>query len=161
MLGRLEAYKRVDLIIAAFDAQSEPGQLVILGDGPDRDRLAALACAARRGGDIRLLGRVDDLEVKRWLRTSRAIVSMSEHEAFGLVAVEAIAAGATAILSELPAHREVRDLLPSETVVLASSRSLPSELTRALRRRGTNQGRMVRDWPQAAAEHLALYESLG
>jgi glycosyltransferase involved in cell wall biosynthesis len=160
VLGRMEAYKRIDLAIAAFDSCSEPGQLVVLGDGPDRDRLSALARSARRADDIRLLGRVDDVEVKRWLRTARAVVSMSEHEAFGLIAIEAVAAGSNAILSELPAHREVQQLLPAGTATIVNSDSAPAALDDALRRTGENQVRTVRSWPEAAAEHVTLYESL-
>lgn len=130
-VGRLERYKRVDRLIEAFaelayqglDGAGGPGspgglagfggaQLVIVGAGPDRARLTALASRLAAAGApgtaaIRFPGRIGDDELHRWLRTARVLCSLSEHEAFGLAPAEALVAGARVVLSDIPAHREL------------------------------------------------------
>lgn len=166
VLGRLEGYKRVDRTLEAFGRTTVHGQLVIIGDGPDRSRIEALVAANPRSTAIRLLGQVADPSVHRWLRTCRALVSMSEHEAFGLVAVEAAAGGARALLSDLPAHREVRELLPPGAVTLIPDvAGLPTEMDLVLRATPplASSGRTladVRSWADAAAEHVELFEAV-
>ena len=154
--GRLEPYKRVDRVIAAFERLAPAGRLVVVGDGPDRDRLEALA-----GPRVRFLGRVDDADLARWLRTARGVVSLSAHEAFGLVAAEGVAAGARAVLSDIPAHREVAAMLgDAATVVDADDLdAVVTALGDALA--WPNEGpRPVRGWRDVAADYLALYEGV-
>jgi glycosyltransferase involved in cell wall biosynthesis len=85
-VSRLVPYKRIDLIVAAF--RDLPGhQLVVIGDGPERARIAALA-----GPNVRLLGQVTDAERDRWLGTARAFIFAAEED-FGIAPVEAQARG--------------------------------------------------------------------
>jgi glycosyltransferase involved in cell wall biosynthesis len=88
-LGALVPYKRVDLTIEAFKGSDR--RLVVIGDGPERDRLRSIA-----GSNVRFLGRVDDAEVADWLGRCRALVH-SGVEDFGIALVEALAAGAPVI----------------------------------------------------------------
>jgi glycosyltransferase involved in cell wall biosynthesis len=156
VVGRLEPYKRVDRVLDAFGRVPSPGQLVVVGEGPDRGRLEP---AAGRG--VRFLGRVSDDDLARWLRTARGVVSLSAHEAFGLVAAEGVAAGARAVLSDIPAHREVAAMLGPAAVVVdaddldAVAAALDGALTTP------NDGpRPVRSWRDVAADYLALYERI-
>ena len=105
-LGRLEAYKRVDRLMEAFGRVDRDAQLVVVGDGPERARLQEAAAAAAPGR-VRVLGRVSDDEVARWLTTARVVVSLSELEAFGLTLLEGASVGAAVVASDIPAHREV------------------------------------------------------
>jgi glycosyltransferase involved in cell wall biosynthesis len=159
VLGRLEQYKRVDEVLREFGNCRADGRLVIVGDGPDRLRLESLAAQGQRAGDVQFLGRVSDGQVARWLRTATAVVSLSEHEAFGLVALEGVTAGATALLSDIPAHREVANLANGRVVLVPPHD--PSGLRGQLERlllggRGDPVG--LRSWAEVAAEHLAVYE---
>ena len=88
-LGALVPYKRVDLTIEAFRGSDR--RLLVIGDGPDHDRLRSMA-----GSNVRFLGRVDDAEVADWLGRCRALVH-SGVEDFGIALVEALAAGAPVI----------------------------------------------------------------
>jgi glycosyltransferase involved in cell wall biosynthesis len=79
------AAKRIDLAIAAAGRAGHG--LDIVGDGPERRRLEAIA-----GPDVRFLGRLTDAEARERLARCTALV-MPGREDFGLVAVEAQASG--------------------------------------------------------------------
>jgi glycosyltransferase involved in cell wall biosynthesis len=88
-LCRLVPNKRVDLVVEAFNRTGLP--LVVIGDGPERRRLEAMA-----GPRIRFLGRCSDSEANGWLERCRAYV-YAGLEDFGIAPVEAMAAGAPVI----------------------------------------------------------------
>ena len=88
-LCRLVPYKRVDLVVEAFNRTGLP--LVVIGDGPERARLQALA-----GPNVTLLGRLGQAEVTGWLGRCRAYV-YAGLEDFGIAPLEAMAAGAPVI----------------------------------------------------------------
>ncbi len=87
-VARLLPYKNVDLVIEA--AASIPGlDVVIVGDGPERVRLEALA--ARLGG-AHLLGRVQDSQLS-WLYENCEGLVAASFEDFGLSPLEAASFG--------------------------------------------------------------------
>ncbi|HEX4704691.1 MAG TPA: glycosyltransferase family 4 protein [Pseudonocardiaceae bacterium] len=150
-VGRLEPYKRVDRLIRAF--ASVPARLVVIGDGPDRARLEGLA-----GDRVRFLGRIDDGELWRWYRTARVVCSLSEHEAFGLTAAEAVAAGARVVLSDIPAHAEL-----GRATRLVSAAACDAEvaavLTEVLRDKGPGPSADgMPTWDDVAARLVELYD---
>ncbi|MEL7060019.1 MAG: glycosyltransferase [Acidobacteriota bacterium] len=84
-VSALVPYKRLDL---AIDACERLGvDLTIVGDGPERKRLAA-----RCRQHARLLGHVDGRELQRLLRSARLFVQPGVED-FGIATVEALAAG--------------------------------------------------------------------
>lgn len=84
-VGRLVPYRRLDVLIEAFNQLGRP--LVIAGSGRDRARLEALAKP-----NITFLGRVPDAELPRWLAHCRAFMWPGEED-FGIAPVQAMAAG--------------------------------------------------------------------
>jgi glycosyltransferase involved in cell wall biosynthesis len=88
-LCRLVPNKRVDVVVQAFNRTGLP--LVVIGDGPERRRLEAMAAPT-----IRFLGRCGDAEANAWLERCRAYV-YAGLEDFGIAPVEAMAAGAPVI----------------------------------------------------------------
>jgi glycosyltransferase involved in cell wall biosynthesis len=125
---------------------------VVVGDGPDRARLAAMA-----HGDVRFVGRIGDDELRRWYRTARVVCSLSEHEAFGLTAAEAVVAGARVVLSDIPAHAELgRGSLVSAG---ADDAEVAAVLTQALRDSGPGPGAEgIASWDDVAGQLVALYD---
>ena len=84
-VSRLVRYKRVDVIVAAFNRLGLP--LVVVGRGPERDALAAAA-----GPNVEIAGELDDRAVASVLAEARGFV-IAAVEDFGIAPVEAQAAG--------------------------------------------------------------------
>jgi glycosyltransferase involved in cell wall biosynthesis len=104
VVSRLAPEKGVDVAIDACRLADTP--LVIAGDGPERDALAARASAA--ASTVRFAGHVDDAELAR-LRADAAIalVPSRSAETFGLAAAEAMAAGLPVAASRVGALGEL------------------------------------------------------
>lgn len=85
VVSRLVAYKRIDLAVRAFTASGK--KLVIIGDGPDRARLEAMA-----GPSVTFLGRAPDETVTEMMATCRAYIFPGSED-FGITPVEAQACG--------------------------------------------------------------------
>jgi glycosyltransferase involved in cell wall biosynthesis len=88
VVSALVPYKRVDAAIEAAHLAGVP--LKIVGDGPERARLTALA--RRTGADVEWLGRVSDEDVRDAYRGAAAVILPGEED-FGIVPVEAQACG--------------------------------------------------------------------
>jgi len=94
--------------VQAFNRTGLP--LVVIGDGPERRRLEAMA-----GPTVRFLGRLGDAEANAWLERCRAYV-YAGLEDFGIAPVEAMAAGAPVIAYGAGGLRDsVRCLLEGES----------------------------------------------
>ena len=93
-VGRLVYYKGVDILIRAM--VGVPGaKLLVVGDGPLRARLTALARDLDLSGRVAFLGRVSHEEKVACYHASDLLVLPATHraEAFGLVQVEALTCG--------------------------------------------------------------------
>lgn len=108
VLGRLEERKGVAHAIAAVRGHNDRGNdqwhLVVVGDGPQRQRLEALA-----GHDeaITFTGAVDDEQKRRWLRRASAVLAPAlRGESFGLVLLEAMASEVPVVASDIEGYRE-------------------------------------------------------
>ena len=86
-VARLLPYKNVDLVVEAVRAL-DGVELVVVGQGPDRDRIAALAA----GAPVRLLSGVPDARL-RWLYRNASALVAASFEDFGLSPLEANAFG--------------------------------------------------------------------
>ena len=84
-VGRLVPYRRLDVLIEAFNKMGRP--LVIAGSGRDRERLEALA-----GPTVKFLGFVPDADLPDLLARCRAFVWPGEED-FGISPLQANAAG--------------------------------------------------------------------
>ena len=91
-VGRLAREKRNDLLLEAV-ASDATLQCVIVGDGPDRERLESLARERSLNGRVTFVGRVDEDELARLYATCRAVYYAPVDEDFGMVPYEAFLAG--------------------------------------------------------------------
>jgi len=85
MVGRMMRYKRMDLVIRAFNKMKLP--LKIVGRGVEMRNLRKIA-----GPTIEFMGRVSDKELKKIYSRTQAFIFPQEED-FGIVAIEALASG--------------------------------------------------------------------
>lgn len=100
-LGRLTVEKGVELLMAAWDKVAAAGglgvPLVIAGAGPLADTVSRWAAHRH---DVRFVGRLDAAASRAMVARSVAVVVPSRWlETFGLVVVEAMAAGVPAVVA--------------------------------------------------------------
>lgn len=112
-VARLVAHKELEVVVSAFNILGLP--LDIIGDGPEKSHLQALA-----GPNITFSGSLSDEEVARRMARARAFVHMAPED-FGIAVVEAQAAGCPVIAFRGGANRET--VLDGETGLLVPERS--------------------------------------
>lgn len=83
--------KRVDDVIRVFNKVREtvPSKLLLVGDGPERNRIEDLCRDSCNLNDVRFLGKLEAVE--EVLSVSDLFLMPSEKESFGLAALEAMA----------------------------------------------------------------------
>jgi glycosyltransferase involved in cell wall biosynthesis len=102
-VGRLHRQKNQDALLDAWPAvrAEVPGaRLVLLGDGPDREALAARAVEG-----VELYGQTVD--VRSWLAAADVVVQPSRWEGMSLSLLEALAAGRSVVVTDVPGMSEV------------------------------------------------------
>lgn len=95
-IGTLEPKKRFDLTLRAFAIafSGDPRyQLRIGGAGPERNRLESLAASLGIASRVMFLGKLPRDAVAREMAAASAFVLSSDIETFGVVLIEALAAG--------------------------------------------------------------------
>lgn len=97
-LGRLAKEKNVDeLIHNLAEMDSEGIKMVIVGDGPDKERLENLAKECGMANKILFTGMVEPDKVNEYYQMADVFVSASTSETQGLTYIEAIANGLPAV----------------------------------------------------------------
>ncbi|MEU9192552.1 glycosyltransferase [Streptomyces hundungensis] len=164
-LGRLAEAKGVPLLMAAWDELAAGGgvgvPLVIAGAGPLEREVAAWAAGR---DDVRYVGLYDAAQCRKAIARSVAVVAPSTwQEAFGLVVVEAMAAGVPAVAA---GHGAFVELVEDGVAGLLHRPGEPASLASCLRRitaepsRNREMGRAARRRyeqgfsPAVGLEHL-------
>lgn len=172
-VGRLDPRKGVHLLIAAMpEIAARTGgraRLLIVGDSYLRSRLEASVPAPVRG-DVHFLGHVPSADLARWYATGDVFVSpASGNESFGIVLVEAMAAGRAVVASDIPGYRSV--VLPGENGVVVPPGDVPAlaaavaalvgdpDRRRALGERGREHS-FEFAWPRVTDRLEALYRDV-
>ncbi len=171
-IGRLARYKGVDVLLRALERVPDL-RLDIVGTGPEAPRLRTLAQALAITDRVRWYGEYPDEDIPRRMAESHFLVlpSVSVEEMFGLVAVEAMAAGRPVITTDLPSGvREVNShgqtglvvpLRDPEALAKAMSSLMGDAALRA--RMGAEGRRRVAQLftrKSMAEAHIALYERI-
>jgi len=109
-VGRLEyGHKGLDLLTDAWAQASLriDGNLLIAGKGPDEERLFASIRERGLSERVQMLGWLSGEKKLRAISDARLLVVPSRHETFGLVAIDALAAGTPVIAFDIPCLREI------------------------------------------------------
>ena len=173
--GRLLREKRIDMLLEAVARLAKTGRpgplLAVIGDGPDRERLAALAerlglqAAATFHGHLR-----SNTDVWRQLGAAQIAVQPSSREGFGLFPLEAMAAGLPVVYCESP-ESALGELVepgvhgictPADPAALAAALERLLADPEEVRRLGDAARRhaMRYDWSAVAGEMEAAFLSL-
>ena len=114
LVGRLVPYRRIDLLIEAFNKLQRP--LLIAGTGRDRERLEAMA-----GPNVQFLGYVPDRELPNLMARCRAFMFPGEED-FGIAPIQAMAAGRPVIA--YAGGGALETVIPGETGVLFAQQTV-------------------------------------
>ncbi|UUU21824.1 glycosyltransferase family 4 protein [Streptomyces sp. DSM 40750] len=117
-VGRLVEYKRIDLLLRLWERVRPVtgGRLVIVGDGPERGRLEAMA-----GPGVEFAGHVSEAEKHRLLCAAWLLLHPSAVEGWGLVVTEAAVRETPSVAFDVPGLRD--SVVDGETGVLARGES--------------------------------------
>jgi glycogen(starch) synthase len=128
--GRLAVQKGFDVLLQAFAGAGDDlaqHRLLVAGEGRERERLEGLASQLGLPGRVEWLGAADRRRLAELLGGAEVVVVPSRQEPFGIILLEALAAGKPAIASRVGGIPEFADgaalLVPPED---------PAELAAAL-----------------------------
>jgi glycogen(starch) synthase len=111
-LGRLDdAQKGVSLLLDAFARVVDrvTQDLLIAGEGPDRERLERRAADLGISGRVRFLGTIPHEDRFRWLASADVLLMPSRYETFGMVAAESLAVGTPVVAFDIDCLRGLVD----------------------------------------------------
>jgi glycosyltransferase involved in cell wall biosynthesis len=163
-VSRLTEQKGLDVALRALPLLPADTVLVVLGEGPERGALEALARELGVEGRVFVLGRVPD--VAAWLRRATILVHPARWEGFGLAVLEAMLAGLPVVASRVSSLPEL--VVDGETGVLVQPddpSALALGIARALEQRNLGDAgreRAHREFSVArmAERTAALYRAL-
>jgi glycosyltransferase involved in cell wall biosynthesis len=167
-IGALVPQKGVDVLLDAFKevrARLPEVSLVIVGDGPERNRLEQMVEDLGLS-EVAFLGFVDDLE--RVYEKTCLLVLPSREEGFGLVLLEAMARGVPVVATEAGGIPEVLGPEYAALVRPGDRQGLAEVIIRVLEDKGLREElsrlamERVREfsWEKMGKEVDALYEEL-
>lgn len=128
-IGRLDPVKRVPDLLEAIASLPSTYRLNVYGDGVMRSKLERLIVKSNLSGRVQLHGQVTD--VPGAFGTIDLLVLPSDAEGFGLVLIEAMAAGVPVIGTNVDGIRDV--IRAGETGLLVPPRN-PAALAAAIQR---------------------------
>jgi glycosyltransferase involved in cell wall biosynthesis len=88
-VGRINAQKGIETLLRAIAVTTAKPSLDVVGDGPDAERLKALAGELEIADRVRWIGALPQQQLTEYYRSATALVVPSINEGLGLVAVEA------------------------------------------------------------------------
>ncbi|MEU4739985.1 glycosyltransferase family 4 protein [Actinosynnema sp. NPDC023658] len=170
--GRLEWEKGVQDLIAALPRirRAHPGtRLVVAGTGTHRDWLVDQARKHKVRRAVDFVGHLSDRALAAALAAADAVVLPSRYEPFGIVALEAAAAGTPLVASTAGGLGEVvldgvtgLSFAPGDVDALATAvRSVLDDRPAATRRARAAKSRLATDfdWSRIATGTTAVYRS--
>ena len=131
-VDRLDRGTWVGRAIAAMPSLDPSFRLVVVGDGPARNRLRAFADDLRIASRVQFRGAVPEAILCRWLRTASVVLTLGCGHGSGSQLVEACAAGAAVVASDLPVNREAAERIGGGHVIYVPPRGSPLDVADAI-----------------------------
>lgn len=164
-VGNFKAHKNITRMLRAFrkfkSCENSSHQLVLVGEGDERPAEAIEA------SDIHLFSGFSTERLVTIYRHAEAVLQLSKYEGFGLTPLEGMACGTPAIVSDIPALREVCkeaalyanpdsvDNIANQLRLFCNKPPLRQDLARAGYQRAEKFC-----WSQTAEKTVSIYEAL-
>jgi glycosyltransferase involved in cell wall biosynthesis len=158
-VGALAARKGFDLLLDAVAASGIDHDVVLVGDGPEREALERRAQAHGLADRIRFEGQVDRQTAAGFMRGAAIVAIPSRFEGFSLVCREAMLAGRPIVASALPVFPP--ELRNGETGLVVPPDDVPA-LSRALARLAASpaEARALGDAARDAARGFPTWDEV-
>jgi glycosyltransferase involved in cell wall biosynthesis len=161
-VGHLVPRKAHDLVIQALRWLPET-DLIVIGDGPERGALGALAQESGVGDRVRFVGALAQEELRNYYGAADALVLASSREGWANVLLESMACGTPVVASKIGGTPEV--VSAPEAGVLMAERT-PEAVAEAVQRlfaRYPDRGATRRyaekfSWDETTRGQLQLFE---
>jgi len=136
-VGQLKKYKGVDILLESLAKLRSLDYHVhadIVGNGPHSEVLKQKADTLKLNGSVRFWGSLDDEALREFYHQADvvALPSLDRREAFGLVLLEAFAAGKPVVASNIPGVRDVASMGAGYLAEPNDPHSLADSIMRAL-----------------------------
>jgi glycosyltransferase involved in cell wall biosynthesis len=167
-VGQLKEYKGVSFLIEAIAKLRRGGTnvaLSIAGDGPSYPRLKAMVETLGIGDAVRFLGNLENPELVDSYDSCDLVVlpSISRREAFGLVQLEASAAGKAVVASDIPGVSDVNKKVGGYLAKPSDADSLALQIARALGVRHDpeklREAAATMSWDKVTLEYEELFQT--
>jgi glycosyltransferase involved in cell wall biosynthesis len=165
-VGRLAYNKNIDVLIDAvgmLKAQYPGIRLTVIGDGPERLDLEQLVMRQGLSKNVIFAGAVErEAEVIGAMKASKVFVLPSSREGFGIVVIEAHAAGIPVVTVDAKANA-ARRLITDENGLVARlnapalARAISMLLSRRPNRKACAASAERYDWPALAEKYKAVF----
>jgi glycosyltransferase involved in cell wall biosynthesis len=169
-IGRFVPQKGFDVLIEAYAKSGvESHDLLLAGEGDEREALASLAKSLKSDNKIHFVGRADRTTAVALFKGCSFFVLPSRHEPQGIVNLEAMASGKAVIASRVGGVPEI--VLDGQTGILVPGEdsaelakallqlSEDSELREQLGTAGKARAQSF-DWSAIAAQYQEIYRSV-
>jgi glycosyltransferase involved in cell wall biosynthesis len=170
-VGRLVYYKGFEYVIRAMARVN--GKLLLVGDGPLRSKLQQLTAELSLGDRVVFLGEIQNHQVIPYYHSSDvfALASVARSEAFGIVQIEAMAAGLPVVNTSLDSgvpfvslHGQTGLTVPpadSDALAAALNRLLDdAQLRQTLGAAGRKRARQEFSLHTMVSRTMALYDTV-
>jgi glycosyltransferase involved in cell wall biosynthesis len=163
-VGNLVALKRHRLMVEAL-ALLPDAELVIVGEGPERASIEALAHARGLAARVRLLGQIPQQKLPEIYAAADMLLLASTHEGWPNVLLESMACGTPVVASDIAG---IADIVAAPAAGRIVPRSTPDHLAAAIRgllaappERGATRAYAEQfDWQSTTDGQIALFREV-
>lgn len=144
-VGNLVPLKGHDLVIQAM-ASLECVNLLVIGDGPERQNLQQLIDTLGIGSRVSLIGPVPRQVLKKWYGRADLLVLASSREGFANVLLESLASGTPVVATDVGGNSEIVTSDDVGMLIERSAEAVSAGVTEVLDRNLDRQ--QIRDYAQ-------------
>ena len=155
-VGSLIPLKQYDVfieLVAELKTKFPQLKAALIGNGPEKEKLAALISKLKLEDTILLTGELPYLETLKWMQRSKVFLHTSSYEGFGVVMIEALYAGCHVLSFCRPNTKEI-----DQWHIVASAKEMTEKAATILQKQGVKYNSVTfRNISQVAGEMMELF----